>query len=244
MSISENTKLISLDYWSTIVDASVNGAARRKSRNTKILEAAQQQGVFVDDELIRSAFSEADKVFHHFWEKEHRTPSTRHLTEVVFEDLGIHLFDEELDAITTVFERSLLAGPPALSPGIEAFLERHGAQFEFAIISDTMFSPGYVIKEYLESKGIAKYFSYYAFSDELGKSKPDIEVFKQIRNQFGLEPSECIHIGDLLRTDVNGANNAGWTSILYTGIRTDDYPGIEANHICSSWDKVSEVLLS
>ncbi len=186
----------------------------------------------------------ADEFFHATWENEHKTPPTRVLTQTIFEDLGIHLFDEELSQMNTIFERSLLDGPPRLSDGIESFLARHDQDFKFAIISDTQFSPGQVIKEYLDHKGIGKYFDFHAFSDEVGKSKPDIAVFNLIRERFGFEANQCLHVGDLLRTDIKGANMAGWISALYTGIRADDFAGPVPNYVCNSWDELSLVLTS
>ena len=45
------------------------------------------------------------------------------------------------------------------------------------------------------------------------------------------EPSRCIHVGDLKRTDVAGARAINMTTVRYSGGRDDPEDGDEADHV-------------
>lgn len=50
-------------------------------------------------------------------------------------------------------------------------------------------------------------------SEEIGRSKPDIEAFRYIESKLGLDGSKTVFIGDSFENDVIGAKNAGWKAI-------------------------------
>lgn len=65
-------------------------------------------------------------------------------------------------------------------------------------------------------------FDFVATSYELDAEKPNPKIFKQALEMASLhgagnqrvEPSECLHLGNELEKDYEGARNAGWSSIL------------------------------
>ena len=40
---------------------------------------------------------------------------------------------------------------------------------------------------------------------------------------LGVTPAEAVHVGDLLRTDVAGAQGVGMRAVQYTGLSQDDW---------------------
>jgi putative hydrolase of the HAD superfamily len=107
-----------------------------------------------------------------------------------------------------------------------------------------MYSPGTVLRVFLEREGILKYFKAFVFSDEVGYSKPDIRAFESIREQLASQKDElAYHIGDLQKTDVKGANNAAYISIQYIGLNPNE-PTVLANHVVHTWEEISELVKS
>ena len=72
----------------------------------------------------------------------------------------------------------------------------------------------------LKNDEILDYFSVQTFSDETGFTKPDVVQFKKTLQKMRINPSEAVHIGDLVRTDITGAKNAGMYAIRFAGVTT------------------------
>ena len=71
---------------------------------------------------------------------------------------------------------------------------------------------------------LANYFALLTDSTNLGYVKPDPRIFHHVLNELGLEPEDCLHVGDLYGADILGAKNAGidvvWLN--YRGINIQD----------------------
>lgn len=76
----------------------------------------------------------------------------------------------------------------------------------------------------LESAGIFHFFDGVYTGEEFGVQKPEHAYFKGVLDNIGAEAKECIMIGDNLKTDILGAQNAGIDHIYYN-------PGRRAYHM-------------
>jgi FMN phosphatase YigB (HAD superfamily) len=110
-----------------------------------------------------------------------------------------------------------LKHPPLLLPGAKEALYELSQNYYLALISDTAFSPGRVLKRVMENDGIAEYFTMLSFSDETGVSKPHARAYEVALSKTDCKPYECLHIGDIERTDIAGAKSFGMRSILFAG---------------------------
>ena len=61
-------------------------------------------------------------------------------------------------------------------------------------------------------------FAGWSFSDEVGWYKPAPQMFQHSLDYLGTTASATAHIGDIRRTDVAGANAAGFLAIRYRGV--------------------------
>ena len=68
--------------------------------------------------------------------------------------------------------------------------------------------------ERLQNIGYLKYFTNVFGSDTVG-AKPFLSSFNSVLQNIGALPSECIMIGDNKKCDIQGANNAGISAILF-----------------------------
>lgn len=90
-----------------------------------------------------------------------------------------------------------------------------------ALISNTITGR---VKEEMQKHGISVLMSTEVYSHEELVRKPNKKIFKIALNKLGLDPRECVFIGDTLDKDVEGAVNAGFSkAILF------DYGGATRN---------------
>jgi putative hydrolase of the HAD superfamily len=53
-------------------------------------------------------------------------------------------------------------------------------------------------------------------------SKPDPRVFALVLERLGARPCEAAHVGDILRTDIIGAQGAGMRAVHFVGVNASD----------------------
>ncbi len=244
--MSESKAVISIDFWNTIVDTSSGGETRREARLAALREVAGKYNENLSADQFEEAKQKTTQHFNKIWLNDHRTPTTNELANHILDFLDIPASDEEQQYLTTKFEDSMWDGPPELTEGVVDVLPKLSNRYPLAVISDTMYSPGSIIREYLDRKGILDYFQCFVFSDETGYSKPNPLAYKKVLDQTGSEPGNSWHIGDLMETDVTGANKVGMKSILYTSASNHTNSSefsIKPDYICSNWADVAKIVL-
>jgi putative hydrolase of the HAD superfamily len=76
----------------------------------------------------------------------------------------------------------------------------------------------------LEALELARRFSVVAVSAIEETGKPDPEIFRRACTRLGLSAGECVHVGDSLREDYEGARGAGLRALLLD--RRGKYPDV------------------
>lgn len=84
----------------------------------------------------------------------------------------------------------------------------------------------YSLKRILKRLGVFERFDLVVASLEVGPEKPDPALFAHVLDNFGFDPSECLHIGDHPIDDVQGARGAGWRALLIDRNRDEPGPGV------------------
>jgi len=118
------------------------------------------------------------------------------------------LADEAADAMFTVYEqayrRAWTPFPDAV-PALEAL-----RSFRLAVLTngDLAFQV-----QKLQSAGLLEYFPEVFASSEAGFAKPHPEAFELACRRLGVEPGQCVHVGDNLETDAKGSARAGLMSV-------------------------------
>lgn len=233
-------KLLSFDVWDTLIidDSdeiyrSENGLPTKKQERIKLyLQTYSAIGSFSNDEIL-NAINLMHEEFNELWKIKHQTPTVRwrlnHIEKTLGKNQGKPLILAE--NIKTKLIRELedmeLKYPILAMPGIKSFLEnwkKYYPEIPLAIVSDAIYSPGRSIRMILEKLELLEYFSYFAFSDEVGASKPSQKVFNFIRKQAGVSPEEIIHVGDRYVNDIDGPKNFGAMGILCQVNKSDSAP--------------------
>ncbi len=235
-------RALSIDFWNTLVMAGVNGPARHSERLRFLSDISRTHNAALTDQEIESSLLGVISRFDEAWKAKHRTPQTWELVNELWESLKIDVSDEERDATIRLFQEGILHYPPALADGVAEMIPWAASRFRLGIISDTMFSPGRVIRRLLSDYGIGDCFEAFVFSDETGFSKPDARAFALAASQFGAKTEEMAHIGDLRRTDIAGAQDSGAMGILFTGIHADEGEGPVPRHTLANWAELPTLL--
>lgn len=80
------------------------------------------------------------------------------------------------------------------------------------------------VEEALVEAGLRPHFEFVMDSELEGVEKPNPEIFLRACARLGLDPSECLYIGDLYPVDVLGARRAGLKAVLLDPTDRLDHP--------------------
>lgn len=245
--MADTKTLISIDFWNTLVKGASGGESRREARLRALRGVASNYMKNLSGREVEEASRQTSDEFHRVWFNQQRTPSTGELVRNVVDRLGIPATEQEIGDLAKLYEDSFWEAPPELVEGVEELLPELAARYRLALISDTMYSPGRVLRKFLENRNMARYFNGYVFSDETGFSKPHPEAYTMVLEETGCHPERSWHIGDLMKTDIKGAKAVGMKAILFTGVTgregIDEPADAEPDHICGSWMEIGELLL-
>jgi putative hydrolase of the HAD superfamily len=150
-----------------------------------------------------------------------------------------YVTDAMLDAVLFAWGHTLATTAPDDEPGgaarrldstthalLEA-LRRRG--LALGVVSNAADSPELLRRELAES-GIAERIDHAVFASELGRRKPDAEIFESALEALGVRAESALFVGDRLDEDVRGAAELGMTTVQALWFRADDHPGIEADY--------------
>ena len=104
---------------------------------------------------------------------------------------------------------------PKLLDGVPEAIEQLASRYQLALICNTGYTGGRVLRQVLAQHGVIGYFQTLTFSNEFGWLKPDPRIFRHALDILGVEPAHALHVGDMEELDVQGARNAGLYSARY-----------------------------
>jgi putative hydrolase of the HAD superfamily len=95
-------------------------------------------------------------------------------------------------------------------------------------------------REKIEGAGIGSFFEHIIISGEVDIGKPDKEIFLLAATRFNLKVDKFIMVGDSIRTDINGARNAGIKSIWLNSQNKINNDNIDPTAIIHSLSQLPE----
>ena len=242
-------KAITFDLWDTLVIDDSDEAKRveqglrsKFDERRHLLWEALNTTEPIELETVRLAYNVGDAAFNKVWKEQHITWHIAERLRVILNGLGRELPDEIFNAVVRAHEEMEVDIPPDAIPDAVPVLERLARRYKLCIVSDAIVSPGSCLRRLLENHGLAKFFNGFAFSDEVGHSKPHRSMFESAAGQLGVEISEMLHIGDRDHNDVKGPQQLGMKAILFTASRDVDKTNTSADAICESFDKLEAAI--
>lgn len=244
-----NIKAITFDLWDTLVIDDSDEAKRAEQglrskfdERRHLLWEALNSCKPIDLETVHLAYNVGDSAFNKVWKDHHITWHIAERLEVILKGLSRELPDDMFDAVVRAHAEMEVDIPPDAIPGGAPVLERLAKRFKLCIVSDAIVSPGKYLRRLLEDHSLAKPFTGFAFSDEVGHSKPHRSMFDSAARQLGVEISEMLHVGDRDHNDVKGPQQLGMKAILFTASRDVDKANTTADAICESFDELEAAI--
>ncbi len=231
---------MTFDCWSTLIYE--RDPSRAHSLRTDALrEAAGRAGADVTAEAARAALDAAWRRHSELWTAGVASGAAE-MAAWALGDLGVR------DPAVAVALAPRLAEASRASDIVEldgagATLERLAAGgVRRALVCDTGFSPGRVVRELLARAGLLPLLEITIFSDEAGVPKPDPRVFHAALSPLAVPPRAAAHVGDLRRTDVAGARAVGMRSVRLRWHHDDRSPLPDADAVADSHAHLREIL--
>jgi len=212
---------VTFDFWNTLF-VDFGAAERERRRAARLREELGALGFDPPGGAVEEALAAGYQYFEEVWHREARTPDTAEILTVIVTTLQVRLPAETMTRLVRDFGCMLLDVPPEPAPGAPRVIRELAGRYRLAVICDTGYSPGGVLRELLARHGMLDAFGYLYFSNEGGMSKPDPRVFRRVLDALGVPAPQAAHVGDMQRTDVAGAQGAGMWAVHFLGANNHD----------------------
>ena len=252
MAIPRPPHTVTFDCWSTLI-ADRSWEDTRLRRVKSLMEIAGRHGLELDQEQARELLEGSWRQHVDSWRSGGFMGARGAASWIVGEiqtrglpvdesKLDESLVEELVDAIESATDG---VGTYVVEGAVDAVQAVKDAGIATALICDVGFTPGRFVRRFLKEHGFE--LDHYFFSDEVGVPKPYPPIFEAALKATGSPPEKAVHIGDLRRTDVAGARNAGMGTIRFAGVHDEmwespDTTGEEADAVLRSWAELREVL--
>jgi putative hydrolase of the HAD superfamily len=240
---TQKIQVITFDLWDTVfIDDSDEPKRARQHLSPKPIErrnlverALQESGNPIARNLIDIAYDTTDVAFYQVWYGQHLTWTVAERLSVLLKGLGRELAPDQFDELVRLHEDMELDPVPDLAPHIAAILAQLQGQYRLAVISDAIFTPGRGLRRLLAHYDLLQYFDAFAFSDELGCSKPCTRMFQAISESLNIPLESIVHIGDREQKDVAGVQAVGAQAIFTTVVKDRGGEQTQAQALCSDY---------
>ena len=232
-------KGVTFDLWDTMVRddsdepvRAARGLRPKKAERRHVLWEALNAAQPIEYAQVELAYDVADAAFNRVWHDQFVTWTIAERLGVALNGLGRTLPEADFARVVRAHEVMEVEIAPDPIEGIAEALAELAARYKLCVVSDTIVTPADGLRAVLEKHGLKQYFSGFAFSDEVGHSKPHRAMFDSAAKQLGVELHEIVHIGDRDHNDVKGPHALGAKAILFTGARPADKDNTSADAIC------------
>lgn len=208
-------RAVTVDFWGTLVfDTRGPGHDRyRQQRLADFHAVLTAAGFGAPPEQLAEGYEASGRLLRAVWAEQHDLPVEAHVRAILDgaePGLAARVPPATLGALVEAYSRPALSVPLEADPGARRALRalaRRG--LALGVVSNSMRTPGAVLRRVLERHGLLASFTCCTFSDEVGVRKPAPEIFHLTLARLGVAPEEAVHVGDDPVLDVQGARNAG-----------------------------------
>ncbi len=233
-------KAVTFDLWDTMIHDDSDEATRKaqglrskRAERRHLLWEALNAAEPIGAERVNLAYDVADAAFNRVWHDLFVTWTIEERLRVVLEGIGRALPEAAFAKVVAAHESMEVEIPPDTIDGIEVALADLAQRYKLCVVSDTIVTPGRGLRDLLEGHGLKQYFSGFAFSDEIGHSKPHRAMFDAAADQLDVAMEEMVHIGDRDHNDVKGSQVLGMKAVLFVATRALDKDQTSADAICA-----------
>ena len=213
-------KAIAFDLWETLITNTPEISLEQKRvRLARMEEILARRG-------LGDLAARLEHAFHASWERcqelywsNDLDVACRRQVEHFLEELQLDaaaIDEPTLDALERAYALAAVEIPPEPIEGAPEILrELKQRGLRVGLISNTGRTPGYALRQVLARLGLASSIDVMIFSDEHGRTKPQLSIFEELRRGLGVEWREMMFVGDNLYVDVHGAQRCGMLAVHF-----------------------------
>ena len=232
-------KAITFDLWDTVIHddsdegkRKAQGLASKKEARRALALSVLERTAPLEKSILLAAYDAMEAEFNRVWHDEHVTWTVDERVSMLLEGLGRTLADDHRTQLVRGLEEMEVTVPPNPIDVIGEAIAALAGSYKLGVVSDAIYSPGRCLREWLQMHDLLQHFDGFAFSDEVGHSKPHRDMFASVASQLGVEISDMVHIGDRDHNDIKGPHALGMKAVLFTATRDLDKDHTSADAIC------------
>ena len=240
---------LTFDLWDTVIiddsDEPIRarfGLRSKRDERRFVLWNSLNEVTPISYDFVCAAYNKAETEFNRVWHDEFITWTAEERIGKVLDAIGINPPGAVVQGIIDEFESMELTVPPEPVDGVRKALEILSSEYPLAVVSDAIVTPGRNLRLWLENFDLLQFFTGFAFSDEVGRSKPHPDIFNSAAAQLGTQPNRMLHIGDREHNDIRGAHAMGMRAFLFVGTRDTDLVGTTADAVFENYADLPEIL--
>ncbi|OYT55832.1 MAG: hypothetical protein B6U68_04295 [Candidatus Aenigmarchaeota archaeon ex4484_14] len=204
-------RCVIFDLGETLVENTETFMKSKVERNMKYLEAA---GIKLAEEDLKQAIKKAREDIDNTHGTTKRFERAAYY-KALFKHLNKDLDERTLDKVYSMYTIECIDDMKLLPNALEVVIYCKELGLKLILITNGRKDMTDAI---LEKFGLEKYFDYVITSYEFGHEKSSLEPFKHVLEKFGLQPKECIVVGNRLDEDI-AAKKVG---MLTVWLKRDD----------------------
>jgi putative hydrolase of the HAD superfamily len=211
-------RAVTFDLWQTLIVDTPEGLRKaRADRVSGVHAVLAREGHRVGITAVDAAYDAVGTRLDALW-ADHRDVGSRGQVRILLEALGIEstlpLDGPVMDDLERAYCLPILSVLPLANAGAAGLLADLRARgLRLALICNTGRTPGTMLRIVLDRLGLSGFLSVLTFSDEVGLRKPHPEIFLRTLAALGVSPSDAVHVGDDITTDIAGARKVGMRAV-------------------------------
>jgi putative hydrolase of the HAD superfamily len=214
-------KHFSFDLWLTLIKSH---PSFKQERNRFFFDNFNQKNKSLEE--VTQIFRQVDLMCNAINEKTGNNLEAEEMYLMVISAMNDHTYtfhDIDLKALYNEMEQLVFKYMPVIycSNTSDALSRLKEGKNTLSLLSNTAFIKGSTLREVLKRLNIHDLFDFQLYSDEVGMSKPNQELFQLMirtvatnRKEEMLNLKEIIHVGDNVKADIEGGSVAGISTLL------------------------------
>jgi putative hydrolase of the HAD superfamily len=242
-------KAVTFDLWDTVFAddtdeprRAARGLLPKRAERRRLVHEHLSRHAPISREAVDAAYDAIDRAFSWVWHESHVTWSAGLRLSLLLQGLGRTLPDAEMAELTRLHEDMEIEERPDLAPGVREAIQGLRGGYRLGVVSDAIFSPGRALRALLHGYGLEECFEAFAFSDEVGCSKPEPAMFIAAADRLGVPMSEIVHLGDREQNDVKGPHAVGMKAVLVTVVKDRGSAATEADAVCRDYRDLPAII--
>lgn len=220
------------DYWETLVEKKTNGEADLEDAINSFYQKFAQPYSFPPKEIFHAEFVQTMKWVKTMLATQPFEIPLGKLLRDFFQKIGLEKLDEiterAISYLAEVVHRST-----QILPGAKEFLQfLKEKNIKVGMVSNTQIPPFHV-EDSLRKLGLLSYFDCLVLSSEFSWRKPSRQIFEESLRRMQVRAENCLHFGDSLAADLEGAKKAGILPVQVLAAR--NAPPAEGELIIRDW---------